>query len=496
MQTSPALTPAGRRLVARALIGLGLLLPLAGRAQQARPAPTLPTTGGDRTRPYAPPPPAADTGRARTLAEAFGKGRWHGRARNYFMATLNRGDYPDYYANGLGAGARFETAPLHGLQLGAGGFFWANLASNDLTTPDARTQAVSRYEVGLFDVANPGRRRLTGRPEELFVRYRRRQSTLTLGRQLLTTPLLNPQDGRLSPSYAQGMWLEVRELPATTLTAGWLTAMGVRSTTDWASVAGSVGLYPMGVTEAGPRAAYAGRLRSRGLGVVGLRHRWGPRTTAQAWHYYAHNLFTASFAELTSARPAGAGQLSAGAQYHYQCTAGQGGNPDPCLAYSAPGRQAHALSARLGYEQGPWSLSANYTRVTRTGRFQFPREWGREPFYTVLPRERNEGVGGLDAGALLAGYSPGRVPGLKAEAGYGHYYLPDVRNARLNKYGMPSYTQLNASLSYPFGSWARGLRGQLLYVHKGRLGRTYGEARYEVNKVHMHLLNAILNYDF
>ena len=29
--------------------------------------------------------------------------------------------------------------------------------------------------------------------------------------------------------------------------------------------------------------------------------------------------------------------------------------------------------------------------------FLMPREWGREPFYTFLPRERNEGLGGVNA---------------------------------------------------------------------------------------------------
>nr|GEY89499.1 hypothetical protein [Tanacetum cinerariifolium] len=52
------------------------------------------------------------------------------------------------------------------------------------------------------------------------------------------------------------------------------------------------------------------------------------------------------------------------------------------------------------------------------------------------------------------------------------------------------------SLTYPFAGWARGLRGQLLYVYKGALGNTYGEDRYIVNKVDFHQLNVILNYDF
>ena len=82
-----------------------------------------------------------------------------------------------------------------------------------------------------------------------------RQSAATFGRQLLNTPLLNPQDGRLSPAYAQGLWLEFRELPAHHAHGRLAHAHGPRSTPEWYSVANSVGLYPMGVTEAGKRAA-------------------------------------------------------------------------------------------------------------------------------------------------------------------------------------------------------------------------------------------------
>ena len=472
-----------------------LLVP-AVHAQQAAPAPAPAMTGPARLAPYPAAPEPADSLPARTLAEAFGRGHWHGRVRNYFLATLNRDHLPDYYANGLGAGARFETAPLHGFQLGAGGFFWVNLVSSDLATPDAATGAVSRYEAGLFDLTDPGRRQLTGRPEELYVRYRWRHSTATFGRQLLSTPLLNPYDGRLSPSYAQGLWLEIGELPRTTVTAGWLTHLSPRSTSAWYSAANSIGVYPSGVSETGQRSAYAGNLRSRGLGVLAVSRQLGPRTRAQVWNYYADNLFNTVFTEINTGRAAGGGQLTLGGQYLNQRTVGTGGNADPRLAYSVPGREAHALSARLGYQRGPWGVSGSYTRITRAGRFLFPREWGREPFYTFLPREREEGAGGLDAAVLLASYALPAAPGLKAEVGYGHYYLPDVRNTRLNKYGMPAYRQLNASLSYPFRGWATGLKAQLLYVYKGALGDTYGEARYVVNKVDMHLLNLIVNYDF
>ncbi|QJX47792.1 hypothetical protein HMJ29_12905 [Hymenobacter taeanensis] len=232
--------------------------------------------------PLYPTPVAPDTVRARSLPEAFPRGCWHGRVRSYTMGSVNEGSYPDYYASGLGAGARFKTASFYGLQVRIGGFFWANLASNDLVTPDSLASAVSRNKVGLFDVTNPTRRRLTGRAEELFLCYRWRHSILTLSRQLLTTPLLNPQDGRLSPNYAEGLWLEINEVPRTTVSAGWLTGLAVRSTIEWTSVAGSVGFYPTGVTESGQRAQYAGNLRSCGLGFAGVSRQLSPRTMAQA----------------------------------------------------------------------------------------------------------------------------------------------------------------------------------------------------------------------
>ena len=340
------------RLLRFCAVGL-LLAPAAAWAQQAEPTPTRPVTGHNQLLPYA---TTTDTVNARTLGEAFGRGQWHGRVRNYFMANLNRDGLPNYYANGLDVGARFETAPLHGFQVGVGGFFWANLASNDLATPDPAAGAVSRFEVGLFDVSEPGRRQLTGRPEELFARYRWRQSVATFGQQLLTTPLLNPQDGRLSPNYTQGLWLEINEVKNTTLTAGWLTHIATRSTSDWASVANSIGLYTAGMGDDGKRAAYAGHLSSRGLGIVGVSRQLGPRTRVQAWNYYTDNLFNSLFTELTTGRAVGADQLTLNGQYHYQRTVGTvgtGGNADPRLAYSTPDRQAHALSGRLGYQRGP-----------------------------------------------------------------------------------------------------------------------------------------------
>jgi len=46
------------------------------------------------------------------------------------------------------------------------------------------------------------------------------------------------------------------------------------------------------------------------------------------------------------------------------------------------------------------------------------------------------------------------------------YLLPDVQNFRLNKYGLPSYTQVNTDIRYSFAGILKGLEAQLLLVWK------------------------------
>ena len=63
--------------------------------------------------------------------------------------------------------------------------------------------------------------------------------------------------------------------------------MTTRSTSEWYSVANSIGLYPVGMGECGLRSIYAGNLRSRGLGMLAVSQPLGLRTRAQGWNYYA-----------------------------------------------------------------------------------------------------------------------------------------------------------------------------------------------------------------
>jgi hypothetical protein len=72
--------------------------------------------------------------------------------------------------------------------------------------------------------------------------------------------------------------------------------------------------------------------------------------------------------------------------------------------------------------------------------------------------------------------------------------MPDVKNAELNKYQMPSYHHILADVKYGFKGFLDGLSLEALYAYKKNAGETYGDEKYLINKVDMHHFNLILNY--
>ena len=124
-----------------------------------------------------------------------------------------------------------------------------------------------------------------------------------------------------------------------------------------------------------------------------------------------------------------------------------------------------------------------------------PREWGRDPFYTFMSRERNEGYADVNAYVLKLGYNIPKT-NIKTTTSFGYVDLPEITDVAKNKYGMPSYTQLNIDIRYEFTGFLTGLGAQLLYVYKNKVGNTSVSEKYIINKVNMSLWNLVLNYNF
>ena len=429
-----------------------------------------------------------------SLLHAFKNGTMQGHIRYFFMATENTNDLSDYYANALGGGIKFVTAPIKGFQLGISGFFTFNIGSSPLGEPDPKTGAGNRYEIGLFDQQDPYNTSDIDRLEELFLKYSFKNSSITLGKQLINTPFINLQDGRMRPTEVSGLWSELNT-GKTKWEGGLIKQIAPRGTVKWFSVEESIGIYPMGVNPDGERSAYRGNTKTKGLAMAGMTNKSLKYLTLQAWHMYVHNIFNTSMLQADIKHPLGNnGQLLLGLQWIEQFRSGDGGNYLPELRY-VQDKQSGTFGAMAGWENNQFKTTLAFNRITDKGRFLMPREWGRDPFYTFMARERNEGL--ASANALVSTFSY-KFPktGIKTNLSMGYFDLPDAADFARNKYGLPSYTQLNLDIRYDFKGWLQGLNTQLLIYHKWKTEDGELDGKYLINKVNMQGWNIVFNYYF
>lgn len=428
-----------------------------------------------------------------SLRSALLRGKLEARFRLYMMSTDNTDQLTDYGALAFGGGLRYVSGAWHGLSFGVSGFFIWNLASTDLSRKDPATGAKNRYEIGQFDVEDPTNRNDMDRLEDFYLQYKRKSMEIRFGKQEIKTPFINPQDGRMRPTGEQGLWTQWEPHEHWKLQGGWLYKMSPRGTVRWYGVAESMGLYPAGLNVDGKPSAYPSNLESKGIGILGVQYQSG-KIQLQAWEHLVENIFHTSMLQLERKPAPNRSQgIEAGFQYVFQQALRNGGNHDPSKAYFKMGTQVHVVSAKAGWKYKSALLRLNATHIANSGRFLMPREWGREPFYTFIPRERNEGAGGVNAITLnFIRENPRKK--WRTELSYGYYDLPDVKNATLNKYQMPSYHHVMADVKYAFKGFANGLSLEALYTYKKSAGETYGDLKYLINKADMHHVNLILNY--
>jgi hypothetical protein len=426
-----------------------------------------------------------------SLLFAFKHGKVHGNLRYFFMATENEGRLTDTYANAAGGGLFYETAAFKGFQIGVGGYFIYNIGSSDMLQADPYTQTTSRYEAPLFDLQNLGNKHDLDRLEELYLKYNFKKSHISIGKQLINTPFINLQDGRMRPTEVGGLYGEIFTGEKNKLEGGYLYEISPRGTVDWFSIGESIGVYSNGINPNGSKANYKDHIESKGIFLLGYSHEVMQKQTLKFWNVYVDNVFNTTMLQWDGKM----GYWTGGLQYTQQQAINSGGNEDPTKTYFSPDQKSRVLSMKIAYELENWKTSVNYTRITAAGRYLMPREWGRDPFYTFMPRERNEGLGDVNAWVGKINYNFQQIP-LKVNLSYGYFDLPDVKNYAMNKYGLPSYTQLNIDLSYEFTDFLEGLEIQLLYVNKANQGETYQNEKYIINKVNMSNYNLICNFHF
>jgi hypothetical protein len=419
---------------------------------------------------------------------------WHFHSRTFFMSTINDGALKDDYTLAQGAGIGLLTTPVKGFQIGISGYFIFNLASSDLEKPDPSTGQSNRYELGQYDLTNHLNKKDLDRLEDLYVNYKYRKHSITLGRMELQTPFLNMQDGRMRPTIEEGVWLKFNLHKKLIVNGGYIWSVSPRSTIEWFKLGESVGIYGQGINTDGSKSNYKNNIESKGFSMLNLAIKPNDNIEINIWDGYFDNVMNTVLLELKNENVVFAKKLKLyeNIMFIHQDAIANGGNINQSITYINRGAQANAISGRLGLKNKTMDWNINYTHITNDGRYLMPREWGRDPFYTFMARERNEGTGGLNAYTTSFTLSSLKKH-FKSGIGYGYYVFPDVTNFELNKYGMPSYHQMNISSSFNFDKFWKGLEIRMLIAGKLNSNDTTLDPKFIYNKVNMLNFNLIID---
>ncbi len=306
-----------------------------------------------------------ETGDTTSLLSAFKRGQVNGHFRYFFMATDNTKGLTDYYANAAGGGIRFETARFHGFRFAVSGFYTFNIGSSNFSNLDTVTRQPNRYEIALFDINDPANKKDLDRLEEFYVKYEHKNGSVTFGRQLLNTPFINLQDGRMRPTGVEGAWLVFKKSNKLKIEGGWLYAVSPRVTTKWYDIGKSIGVYPAGVNLDGSKSQYSNNINSNGIALTGITTTPGKHITLQAWNVFVENVFNTAMLQADLSLPLknnntvfAAGQLIKQDAVHH------GGHPDATKTFFEKGGKSLSFGARAGWKNKIWETSINYTRIT------------------------------------------------------------------------------------------------------------------------------------
>ncbi|MCZ2101447.1 MAG: OprD family outer membrane porin [Chitinophagales bacterium] len=436
-----------------------------------------------------------DSTESKNLLQAFKNGKTQGHVRYVFSSTTNKGALSDYYANAIGGGLRYETGSFHNFKAVISGFYIFNLGSSaNIAEKDPLTGADSRYEYGLFDITGKESIKEINRLEEFNLSYSYGGLNLTYGRQLLNTPFINLQDGRMRPTVVEGLWANYKHNANHQFQAGYIYKVSPRSTVDWYDLKSSLGIYSVGRDASGAKSDYKGHTNS--IGVFMGNYTWNASSALkiQAWDILFENVFNTAMIQGDYQHALERSRLYSGLQLALQSKVGQGGNENEAWAYYTNKKLVWILGARLGLKNSKWDYSLNFNRISSGGRYLMPREWGRDYFYAFMLRERTEGAGDVTSINLKSSFNLNASSQLNLAAGY--ISMPDTKNYYLNKYAVPSYAHFVFDFKHKFKGIFQGTESQVLYVFKPSIGEYYDNLSSLFNKVDMHLFTIVVNFRF
>lgn len=426
---------------------------------------------------------------AKSLREIFSKGETEGHLRSYFMTTLNAGSLRDYYTHALGGSLGFETLPWKGFQFGVRGIFTYRTFSSNLNQPDPTTGKISKWEHELYDITDEDNFNDLDRLEELFITWRHNKGYFSYGKiKIEDSPLLNESDGRMKPFAFKGLWLNHKFGSRQTLNLGWISRVSPRSTVEWYSLNEALGITNNGFQPDGSEADYHEHIPSEGI-LSGNYNLKSNVLSFSANYWYIHRLMHTQWLELHYKK----NELNIGLQYALQI-------PDPFQAslpyqhrYIQEDEVGQVFSSSILVEKKHAKVECAYTHAFASGRFLFPRELGRDQFFTSVSRARLEGFGDVDVLTLKGEYDF-HIKHFRSSLALQRLWGANTENLEFNKYGLDEFYLLNTRLHYEAGKLLEGLSLDLLYVIRKNVHEHDPESIFNTSDFHQ--INLVTNINF
>ncbi len=421
------------------------------------------------------------------------KGKLSGQWRTYYMNTFNKGSLKDFSALATGGKIKYQFWFNKRLELGGALYNSNNLGIQDLTIADETTGRLSRYEEGLFDRLDLENDviLLLG---EFYLKYGLAKHEFTLGRMKINSPLVNPEDGRMIPTLAQGFWYTYQINRTNAIQVGIFNKIAPRSTGKFYGIGESIGTYPVGRNSDGKGNQYDGNTNSDYLVLFNTDLKLSEQIRLNFWNSFVANISNTTYLKPTVKLTH---KINLELEWLHQSKVGNGGNAIDSLRYFSA-NSSDILGAKLDYRWKKSKIALAYDRILRHGQFVSPREWGREDLFSFQKRERSEGS--ADNHALVLYYNL-IFPIIREKIeinsifSMGRHWKPSVLDAVSNKYAMPDYTHLNLDLFFNFKK-LKNLKPEVLFTTKIANGDFPDNPSFYFNKTDLFHIDLILNYNF
>ena len=383
-----------------------------------------------------------------------------GELRNFYMHTQNLASgLEDYQTNATSLLLNYNSPIYNSFSFHLGSRYITRLDDFDLNKMDQLTQKSAKWEYELYNVLDRNDFSILTL-DEFYLQFKNEKLNAKVGNFYSKhTPFFNQSDGRMRPFAYRGLCTVYKHNNKHKFEFAWLTHTLVRSTANWYNFSEAIGLFSQGLQPNGEVAAYANYIRSSGAGIFNYSFS-KKQIQFDFYQFYIDQLIGISFAEIQYEL----GKWSSGLQYAYQIPLQDKHIPYQ-NRYIQPNENAQVLSSKLKYAySNQLRFSAAYSYAFASGRMLFPKELGRDWFYTSIARARMEGLGDTHA-ILFTGNYLFIKPAINLNFQFIQMYGPKQNDFRFNKYNIDEFWQLNTKLTYQI-DFLKGLEFDALFIIK------------------------------